>query len=1118
MARSARWATGLALAGVTLWGQVGTGVINGRVTDPSGAVIPAVKVTVLNVETNFQYGSTTNQEGLYRVQSLSPGPYRVIFEAQGFRGLVRDGIQLRVDDVIPIDAALTVGSVAEAVSVTAEVPLLETQTSSTGQVVEGDFLHKLPLYQRYINSTLNLVPGMTTGGYAYGGDLGSYHLAGGRSTDIGILEDGTMGNDPVNGASTIKPVQNSVAEVKVLTTTLPAEYGHSGGGAISVVRKTGTNTLHGMAANLGRTRSMQHRLFFDREKNTTYPSWFMMPEANVGGPVLLPKLYNGRDRTFFFFGYQKLIEKKSAFPITATPTPAMKAGDLSFGGIGNPIYDPFTTRQAPDGTWTRDLFPNLRVPQNRFDPVARKILEIDPWNPPNRPGSFTTGGPVSNFEYEEKARVFFEDFNARIDHQFGPSFKIFGGWTYNHQSGHGRPTIVRLRDFDGAQGNLTPSTAQNYTIGNTWVLSPTKINDIRVGYYRRRRDKFVPSYNKDYGKILGIPGIAPALLPNLNTYGIGGSGPELRIGENLTFRNDFTFIHGTHSFKTGYEILRGRYNITIVNTPSGSFNFGGQTSFPFRPNTGNNWAGFLLGAVGSASFDTELTSWLPRFSVHSLYFQDDWKMTPALTLNLGLRYSNESPYHAKYDALSNFDPLAIDTLTGRQGAIAHPSGGLSRRDNNNLQPRIGVAWHPRKRWVFRAGFAVNTLDVTTPGERSQFDEYRAIANLALPPGDPRMAFRISDGPGAVAFTVRSNNTAPFVGTNFGGRSVEYWDPNLRNPYAMNWHSSVQYELTSKYLVEVMYQAGAGVGMLERYDVNTFHPDLGRGNPALQNQIFQASQNYRPYPHFGAINLRSNFGHYTHHSGTVKLEKRYSRGLTFLTFYTFAKTIDSQDGDSSGGGVSPVFDRSQSKARAGYDRNHRYIATVTWELPFGKGRRWLNRGGALHAVLGGWELAHVQTIESGNPLTFDFANSPYLYYPGYVGSRRPNLLSPPALRDNWRDFGGDRFNQLNINPLIPIDHFAYPEAFQAGNAGRNIVTGMPVIWEQTSIQKNFQFLERFNLQLRYDFQNTFKTYNFNTPTTTVDLRNPRTFAKVTSDPRTASLGGQPLMNITVQLTW
>ncbi|PYT26219.1 MAG: hypothetical protein DMG57_22350 [Acidobacteria bacterium] len=1123
-------------------GQIGTSTITGRVTDASGAVVPKVAVTLVNTNTNFQFSTVTNSDGLFRIQSLQPGPYRISFEATGFKRLTRDNIDLRVGDTLPIDVTLEVGSVTDSVEVVAKAQLLETETSATGSVMEGELLHKLPLYQRYINSTLALVPGMTTDGYAYGGCICGYHLAGQRSGHLGIFEDGVVGNDQFDGTGTIKPVQNSVSEVKVLTTALPAEYGHSAGGVINVVKKTGTNELHGLASEFGRTRRMQHRLFFDKYRNSQPRAGspdgqqvqFQLPEANVGGPVVLPKLYNGRNKTFFFFGYQKLIEKKAAGQFGAVPTPDMKNGDFSFGGLGNQIFDPTTTRQLANGNWVRDPFPGNIVPLSRFDPVAQKVLQLDPWKAPNNPGTVNSDGPVDNLLFDEKSRTFFEDYSGRIDQQFSTKFKVYWSYTYNHESGLGRQRNVRLKDFDAFEGNLSPFTQQNYSLGKTYIFGPTMINDARLGFFRNRYDTFVPSYQKNYAQILGIPNVSGDLLPSFadngadkfsadSLYGIPVSGPSRNIGETLSLRDDLTKIQGAHAFKMGYEVLRHRLNATVTGHPSGDFRFDGmtaglQTDGNPVPGTGNTFAGFLVGSVRQAMFDEELASWLPRSWIQSFYFQDDWKFSPRLTLNLGLRYSNESPFDTKYGKVSNFDPTAIDDLTGRTGAIVHPGTGVNHRYNKNFQPRVGVAWHPWLKWVFRGGFALNTVDIKYPQFRAQFDEYVANANQQRPPGDPRPLYQISHGPDPVAFNIRPNGTSPFLGSNYDARSADWYDRNLRNPYVLNWNLSTQYEINANLLLELSYQASTGVGLIEQWQANAFPLDFGKNNPALRAAVFAAPQNFRPYPQFGDVLIRSNFGHSTFHSGTLKLEKRYSRGVTFTTFYTFSKAVDSQDDDNSGSGVAPVQNRGLEKARAIFDRNHRYIGVITYELPVGKGKRFLDRGGIWNHVFGGYEIAWIQTLESGNPLTFGFRNSPYNYFPTYIGNRRPDLVGSPHLRDNWKDFGGDRFNSQNINPIIDINYFAYPAAFTPGNAGRNIVTGTPLRWAQGSAQKNFSISERFKLQLRWDFQNALKTYNFNPPTTKVDFKNPRTFGKVNSDPRTASLGGQPLMNLTLQLIW
>ncbi|MFN7934059.1 MAG: TonB-dependent receptor [Bryobacteraceae bacterium] len=1134
---------GLGLAvwvmGGVAYSQIGTSTITGRVTDTTGAVVPSVNVTVVQTGTNFTFNAVTNHEGLYRVQSLQPGAYRITFEAQGFKKAVRENVELRTGDTLAVDMGLTVGNVTESVEVTGATALLETETSATGTVVSGNVLYDMPLYQRFVNSTMNITPGMTTGGYAYGGGLGSYHLAGQRAGAIGIFEDGVNGNDQNSGTETTKPIQNSVAEVKVLTTVPPAEYGHSAGGVISVVKKSGTNDVHGLASFYGRTRRMQHRLFFDQLKTSQatatrpngVPTFFMMPDANLSGPVVIPKVYNGKNKTFFFFGYQRLHEKKVAQVDSTVPSPGMRAGDFNFPGVtSNVIYDPATTRRV-DGQWLRDPFVGNIIPQNRIDPVARKVLEFDPWRQPNRAGTFNSGGPSGNYLADEFAKVFLDDYNLRLDHQFTTAFKIYYSWTDNRYSGFQRPWNMRddRPDFDHVAGNYAPSRNQNMSLGKTWIISPSLVNDARVGYYRRWAETQVPSYGKNWAQQLGIPNVNADLMPAFGSgdrnspasiYGISGATPNRTVNETISFRNDLSYIRGTHAFKFGYEVLKFRLNTATLANPV-VFDFSGSTTGlqaangQAVPNTGNTFAGFLTGYVNAATFRTELTSWLPRSSIHSFYVQDDWKVSPTLTLNLGLRYSNEGPFNTKYGLMSQFDPTATDTLTGRMGALTHPTSGLNRRDNNNFNPRLGLAWHPLQKFVFRGGFGFYTVDVKFPAGREMYDEYVGIAQQQANPGDPTPIYQISRGTAAPSAVVR-NGYSPYQGSNFGGRSVSWWDPNLRNPYVMNWNAGVQYEVARDYLIDFSYQGSGGVGLVERWNLNTFPLDFAANDAVLRNAVFAASQNYRPFPHFGDITMRSNFGHSTFHSGTIKVEKRMSQGLFFSTFYTYSKAINSADTDNSGGGVAPIQNRNLEKGRAGYDRNHRYIGTVNYELPVGRNKKFFSgMSGWKNALAGGWELSWIQTIESGNPLNFSFANSPFNYYPGFAGNRRPDLVSEPDYDfGKWNNGGPNRFTLQTRPAVIDMNAFAYPAAFAAGNAGRNILTGPRLVWAQVSAQKNFRISERMNAQVRWDFQNALKTYNFTGPTTTVDFRNPQTFGKLQDDPRTASLGGQPLMNITV----
>ncbi|MGI8988105.1 MAG: carboxypeptidase regulatory-like domain-containing protein [Bryobacteraceae bacterium] len=1150
----------------SLFGQADTGTLTGLVTDSSGAAVAGVQISVVQKENNFKFSSVSNNDGIFRVQSLQPGTYTVTFQAAGFKRTIREGLALRVGDVLPVDATLEIGAVSESVEVTAKSTLLETETSATGTVTEGDQLYKLAMYQRYITNAMTIMPGLTnlTNGGTNG--LGAFYVAGQRNSGTAVFEDGVFANDPQGSTTVIKPIENSVDEVKVLTGTLPAEYGHSTGGVITTVKKSGTNEFHGMASDFGRTRILTHRQYFSLYTSAQpqpgnpngVPGWFMEPDANIGGPIIIPHVYNGKNKTFFFFGYQKLIEKKTQSITSQTPDPAELKGDFTFGGKGQTLYDPATTRLNADSTWTRDPFPGGTViPLSRFDPVAAKILGYNIWKAPNTPGSFSSTGPVSNYTYDPPSRTFFEDYSGRVDHQFSSNFKMYSSYTYNHENGLERPTSIQVGVFDGTTGYNGPATQQNTSVGATYILSPSMVNEFRVSFLRLRNDLFTPSYGQDWGAKLGIPNISPALLPSFSApgtalgvgnssqapdyaqlYGLTVQGPTRNIRQAESLRDDFSKIKGSHAFKAGYEILFFTANYLQVGYPSGQFSFanttaGLQPNGQPVPNTGNTFAGFELGSVSSANFVTYTNTWQPRDAINSLYFQDDWKFSRNLTFNLGLRWSTESPFHTAHGQESNFSPATMDPLTGKVGAVIHPTGYLNNRDWKNFQPRIGFAYHPLEKWVLRGGFGLNTVDIRWPNNAMNFDEYQAQVVQQRAPNDPRPLFQLSQGPAPVVYNIQPNGTAAYVGTNYGSRNIAWLDQTLHPARVLTWNATVEYQITANNLFKLSYQGSSGIDLVESWNINAFNTDFGANNPALQAAAFANTQAYLPYAQFGSINHMANTGHSSFHAGTIQFSKRYSKGLTMDSFYTYSKALDDCDSDSGTcTGVTPVSDRNLNKGRAGFDQRHRFVASATYELPFGKGRTFMNRSRAMDYIAGGWDMSWIQTVATGNPFGFAFANSPYNYYPSNIGARVPNLIATPEMPQFGIGslIGGNRFNQSLSNALIGssnqppassasnISAFAPPAPFTPGNAGRNILTGPAAYFSQVSLKKNFKFGERWNLQVRYDFQNPFHNFALNPPSNTVDFKNPQLFGKFTSDQATASIQGEPLMNLALRLSW
>ncbi|MFN3326898.1 MAG: carboxypeptidase regulatory-like domain-containing protein, partial [Bryobacteraceae bacterium] len=777
--------------------QTGQGILTGLVTDTTGAIIPGVSVRITNKATGFVHSAQSNAEGLYRAPYLTPGFYEVVFEASGFRRTVHSNIQVRSTETVRLDASLEVGSVVEQIEVSAAASLLETETSVTGHLVTGTQLTKLPTPQMKVESMLWYVPGVTS-------QSGAGHAAGGRSRAFVMANDGVSGMTPGTGTigtgRNMSTAQHAMEEIKVLTTVLPAEYGHSGGGMMNITYKSGTNDFHGVLEERYMSRQMIHRNWQDATRPSNVFGFHLM-SAMFSGPIKLPKVYDGKNRTFFMWAFQRHHEKASENNDRDVPTPRMLAGDFSFGGVGWPIYDPASLVRLPNGDYSRTQFPGNQVPLSRMDPVYRNFLDMNPWTTPNNRNNQMFTNPTGDrnaLSADTVFRSYRTSFDNKVDHSFSDKHKIFGRYSlFRHRSFNGRWQVGNAnRDFDYNAVPI-PINHHQFVLSDSYTISPTMVNEIRLGVNRRNFQRFPSTMNQDWASRLGIPNVSGATMPVFvcdrvftahcpatpgNAAGAAGvagmrtlytnfhGGRSQEIAENFSFQENFTWVRGRHTLKMGYEFLRTQHNVAVASVPSGVYRMGG-TDFPFRPNTGHPLAAFMLGAVAQAEFTSDLATWLPRWNTHSLYFQNDWRVSQKLTLNLGVRWQTESPFTTKYSQQSQFNPNVVDPLTGRMGALTHPSGFLARRDANNFQPRVGMAYTITPSLVFRGGFAVNTLDLWTNSLNENFEEYFATAVVEQAPGNPDIAFYLRNGPPAISFPVQPDGTVPFAGANFATASA-----------------------------------------------------------------------------------------------------------------------------------------------------------------------------------------------------------------------------------------------------------------------------------------------------------------------------------------------------------
>jgi len=1074
--------------------STGTATLTGSVSDASGAVVPRANVTVLNTETGFVFTSVTTNEGTWYVPNLNPGTYQLKIEASGFKSYVQNGILLRTAEQPRIDVKLEVGEVTQSVEVTGAAPLLETETAASGQVLEGQTIVKIPVLQKAFYRIYLYMPGMNV--------INGQHAVGQRQRSLGFTLDGVNAKEPVLGnpnsfETVITSTLDMIQEFKMYTTGMPAEFGHSSGGQLSGVFRSGTNEFHGSLEDRYLNGALVHRQFFDQLKrcqnalNICNPFTYHEMGATVGGPVKIPGLYNGKDKTFFFGGVQRHHEKVSETFIGSVPSPDMLAGDFSFGGRGFPIYDPATIRQE-GSTWTADQFPGNVIPQDRIDSVTRNILAHNPWKAQNTIGTMTPSGPINNLVVPTKGRYYFTRFDLKMDHQFNSSNKLFGRYSHvRHRS------LTRLSNellWELVDPIFTiPIDQRNVVISDTHTFNPTTINEFRVGFNRRHRTRRPPTQDENWAQQFGIPNVSGETFPEIRGagsryYNFGPGGQEEQLAQDYVVQDNVTKIVGKHTLKFGYELLRTTYDSLAESLPSGIYNMTGSER-PFTPNTGHRFANFLLGTVGSAQFTQATAEWEPRWWSHGLYLQTDWKPIRTLTLNLGLRWSHETPFQTANGRQSQFDPTATDPLTARRGAIVHTAGALAKRDLNNFQPRIGVAWNFHPKWVFRGNFGVITSDLLATRLNTNFEEYLATANIQAPVGDPRPVFRLSQGPPAFQFNINPDGSVPFVGTNYGQRNATWFDPYMRMPYVMNWSGGLQYQFSGTWLAELLYQGSSGVGLVNNWDINTIPLDISN-DPVVLNQIFSAQQNYKPYTQFGTINHYSNYGHNTHHGATLRVEKRFSSGMTLNSFWTFSKTMNDVDEDDTNISAVTFYNRRLEKARAAYDVNHRWVTTVTWELPVGRGRKYMNVTGWRNALLGGWELMGSQHFQTGPPFTVTFAGSPNRYLPG---ASRPIQIKPnDEVKLAHVDIGPNRFPISAQNRYLKTDGFIYPAAFTAGTLGRNTLQAPGLVWMQASLAKEFPIWERLRFQLRFDVNNVYKYHNFNPPNSTFNAIDPSLF--------------------------
>jgi hypothetical protein len=1063
--------------------QSTTGSIVGTVTDPSGALVPNATITVTDMGTNSETRTTTDQTGTYVVTPLPIGLYSVSVEAKGFKKFVTTGIQLNVQDRLRVDATLQLGQAAETVQVESAAPLLETGTSTLGQVVGSQRIVDLPLNGRFFTRLAVLTTGtVPTPSGARDENTGGFSANGVRPYQNNFILDGVDNNslseDLVSQASfVVGPPPDAIAEFRVETNSMSAEYGRSGGAVLNVNIKSGTNNLHGTAYEFLRNSAMDAKNYYD-PGDQPIPAFKQNQFGfSLGGPAVLPKLYNGHDKTFFFLDYQGTRIRSSETFLASVPPPAWRTGD--FSGFQT-IFDPQTTVINADGTATRTAFPNNRIPTSRFDPVAKTLIDLFPL--PNVPGSVAVSGVANNYLTNPSSPDDTDQYDIRMDHKISDKDSIFGRVSFADRTLTPPGPIPPPLDADAFTSGNFLNNARSAAISETHIFTPRVVNEIRLGYNRNRSERLQFNSDKNLSAQYGIPGIPfsanngglPAFtISDLTSFGSSEYQPTVEVQNVYQIVDSLSWVNGRHTLKFGAD-LRPRVDFSILQppVPRGSFGFTGDaTRDPNNlSNTGLGTADFLLGAIYDSGGGTSIGSFINdvfQQPGYNFYVQDDFKVSRKLTLNVGLRYEFVTHATEKYDALANFniDTTTLDIVKGRNDPLPpnfYPEIAVNRNasrslvPNNklNFAPRFGFAYNVLSRTVIRGGYGIfyssyeaGPLSIPNPGNNPPFYEQTTYNASSIVTPNP-IVHQLSSG---FPLDALSNPSNP---------SLFALDPHFRNPYVQQWNFGVQQDLGWNSVLEVSYAGSKGTGLYEFRYINQAVP-TDNPNSDINSR--------RPYPYIpSTFALWCSCSSSTYHSLAAKLEKRFSSGLSFLTAYTFSKTIDEQSNASLGfvGGGSFRDTRYPGEERGLADFNvpHRFVLSLSYELPFGRGKTIANSvNGITDALIGGWELQTVSSFQSGTPRTV-VAN---IGVSNSDGENRPDVVSGVSVVAPHQDPN----NWINAAAF----QTAVPGTF--GNAGRNIITTAGVSSVDLSLFKDFHIVERAKLQFRAEAFNLPNHPNF-----------------------------------------
>lgn len=1053
-----------------------TARLTGTVTDSSGAALSNVKISVNNASAGLNYTATTDAGGRFAIPSLPPGVYQVKAERDSFKTLVREGVILRLDQTADLDLTLEVGNVKETVTVAGSVASISTESSEVGSVIENKQITEIPLNGRLnIVGLLVLAPGVQ--------DFESQsspptfginpHIGGGNTREVYYSLDGMSNteNNNVRGGGNWPSVE-AIQEFKVISNNASAEFGY-GGSQIAVISKGGTNEFHGTLLWFNRNRifAAQNALVKLPEKPKFNRNEFGF---TLSGPVILPG-YDGHDRTFIFGNYEGFRLRTPVTIQAALPTQAMRQGN--FAGLPM-IKDPLTG----------DPFPNNQIPQNRIDPIAAKLQSFYP--APNITGTGSAGTGI-NYRDVITNEQDTNRFMIRADHKLSDKSQINGRFFYSNLGPFPQVSansIFNALDVQPTKGQIG-ERMRSAALTHTYTFSPRLLNELRAGYRYLRIFRTPRLSELDPATLIpGLPEPVIGGLPSVNITGFLAIGDTLPGSADKSYQwqvlDNLTLIKGAHTLKFGYEANDvNHYNIFNPAPQRGGLNFANRYT---GTGIGAAYADFLLGLpVSTSRPDPGIPTQFASLR-HAFFVQDDWKLRRNLTFNLGLRYEYQPVPNTKFGLLASYDPQSGKQLVfgdqfperANPALIANLPIALAKdvglpsdfgeyigSDKNNFGPRLGFAWQPVKdaKLVVRGGYGIyydvapNTL-------------YKDNALLSSNP--PFLAISTFES-GATVPTITLSNPFPGAGALPSNPSLGSMAPNLINPLIHQWNLTVEHEVRET-AFRISYVGNRGTHEFGAFDLNAVLPQPGEVQPR------------RPYQPFAGITWVTNPLDSITHQLQIGIRKQYGKGLSFGMEYQFVRALGLDS-------IENPFDFGYSRGNLDGVRRHGMVANYIWDLPFGKGKRWINRGDGAGVILGGWQFSGIVTAFTGAPFSVSFDSS----VAGCPGGRADQVGDPyPANRtkDQWFD------------PAA----FKAPDSCRYGASGRNAFFGPGNFnWDAAFVKNTKIKGERINLQFRSEFFNILNHPQWSNPLSNITGANPG---------RITSTSGERQIQFALKLGW